>query len=1192
MMATKIRLVRCPKCRLVLPELPEFNVYKCGGCGTTLQAKRRVNDAKSTSSGSTDVDGAVLKKQSCHVHEDEGSCSSSIKDVLPGSGEDCSDENNGRDQGGSEECESQSSHVHEDEGSFSSSIKDVLPGSGEDCSDENNERDQDRSGECDSEQLGVVNLSAEDQSNGRHQSDFSDCQREPSGVSNKVFPSTESDNVNEELADDKNEMFDHNRNGEVSNNGNEEVAYNGNEQIADNGSEDQSNGSHQSDSSDCQSEPSGVSNKVFPSTESDDVNEELADDKNEKFDHNGNGEVSNNGNEEVAYNGNEQIADNGREEFSHSENEEFSDNGNKGIDDNGNEEFAHDNETESASADTEVAANNESLQLAEADSEVAANDESLLSSEEDSEIAANNESLLSSEEDSEIAANDESLPLAEADSEVVANDESLPLAEADSEAAANDEILSSSEADSELAANDESLPLAEADSEVSANDDSLPLAEADSEVSANDESLPLAEADSEVSANDESLSSTEADSEVAAKDESLSSAEADSEVAAKDESLPLEEENTTYNNKNFDSDSNFRSSNNISLVAPVENGSIVSVQKLVRESRESIPFDTLASTPSEHLEESQTSVQQGFNPLGSVITSDNAEFNPSSEFSGAFRDMYKSPTRSSHAYDGSISSFDGMDDQFPNHHTHSFQDTYNAVNFAHSAEIRRRDELRAKSVMNRDSELQNQARHSCSDMDRKWGRDEYLKAARYGHMVQNRTGSERDEYRSRLNFGRASFQGSYENGGPSQLRDKFYHHKPSFQSYDGSEDPELDKLKLLRMVFELQEQLKNTRHLHEKENGFSGDARYLPRYRNYKSPSEELFQHSNYLRYTGRYTAGSNYSQRHRSKKIPFSGEATSSSHQYDSSFSHCPPEDWQRSAQLPRPSLYYNSGLCRIHPGHNYCTCYSSAPPSPQWSVETDIWGHETKSGDQRRGSQEVKSYLREKQHLTKRHFRPISGAAPFVACYNCFRVLQLPADFLLFKRRCHKLRCGACLMVLEFSLQNRSHIVPYTFNAEDPPTSEAEDDHGDFVRRTSASASQVRNYTQHQRADPVSCSDDYGLSYCRSCSTEGEPVYNTPSHTPQQSASGGRFLNGSFNPKRDGEALSSQQSREKYKKPVVGYETGSPSSSKFKSEKSPSEIEELPQRPTSPLHRLMGYSSPSEVIYGAGKSGQGTSS
>ncbi|KAL8508396.1 hypothetical protein ACS0TY_018855 [Phlomoides rotata] len=37
----KCRLVRCPKCLNFLPELPEISVYKCGGCGTVLQAKLR-----------------------------------------------------------------------------------------------------------------------------------------------------------------------------------------------------------------------------------------------------------------------------------------------------------------------------------------------------------------------------------------------------------------------------------------------------------------------------------------------------------------------------------------------------------------------------------------------------------------------------------------------------------------------------------------------------------------------------------------------------------------------------------------------------------------------------------------------------------------------------------------------------------------------------------------------------------------------------------------------------------------------------------------------------------------------------------------------------------------------------------------------------------------------------------------------
>ncbi|XP_040987209.1 protein ENHANCED DISEASE RESISTANCE 4-like isoform X1 [Juglans microcarpa x Juglans regia] len=38
---SKVRLVRCPKCDNVLPELPDYTVYKCGGCGAVLRAKKK-----------------------------------------------------------------------------------------------------------------------------------------------------------------------------------------------------------------------------------------------------------------------------------------------------------------------------------------------------------------------------------------------------------------------------------------------------------------------------------------------------------------------------------------------------------------------------------------------------------------------------------------------------------------------------------------------------------------------------------------------------------------------------------------------------------------------------------------------------------------------------------------------------------------------------------------------------------------------------------------------------------------------------------------------------------------------------------------------------------------------------------------------------------------------------------------------
>lgn len=38
-MATEVRVVRCPKCKKLLPELVGFKVYRCGGCNAALQGR-------------------------------------------------------------------------------------------------------------------------------------------------------------------------------------------------------------------------------------------------------------------------------------------------------------------------------------------------------------------------------------------------------------------------------------------------------------------------------------------------------------------------------------------------------------------------------------------------------------------------------------------------------------------------------------------------------------------------------------------------------------------------------------------------------------------------------------------------------------------------------------------------------------------------------------------------------------------------------------------------------------------------------------------------------------------------------------------------------------------------------------------------------------------------------------------------
>lgn len=38
---SNVRLVRCPKCENLLPELPDYSLYQCGGCGAVLRAKSK-----------------------------------------------------------------------------------------------------------------------------------------------------------------------------------------------------------------------------------------------------------------------------------------------------------------------------------------------------------------------------------------------------------------------------------------------------------------------------------------------------------------------------------------------------------------------------------------------------------------------------------------------------------------------------------------------------------------------------------------------------------------------------------------------------------------------------------------------------------------------------------------------------------------------------------------------------------------------------------------------------------------------------------------------------------------------------------------------------------------------------------------------------------------------------------------------
>ncbi|CAO2835515.1 unnamed protein product [Amaranthus hypochondriacus] len=62
--SSKLRLVRCPKCENLLPELPDYSLYQCGGCGAVLRAKKGISEAGNGSQKSIEERVGVVSDKS------------------------------------------------------------------------------------------------------------------------------------------------------------------------------------------------------------------------------------------------------------------------------------------------------------------------------------------------------------------------------------------------------------------------------------------------------------------------------------------------------------------------------------------------------------------------------------------------------------------------------------------------------------------------------------------------------------------------------------------------------------------------------------------------------------------------------------------------------------------------------------------------------------------------------------------------------------------------------------------------------------------------------------------------------------------------------------------------------------------------------------------------------------------------
>ncbi|KAK2982394.1 hypothetical protein RJ640_026237 [Escallonia rubra] len=578
---------------------------------------------------------------------------------------------------------------------------------------------------------------------------------------------------------------------------------------------------------------------------------------------------------------------------------------------------------------------------------------------------------------------------------------------------------------------------------------------------------------------------------------------------------------------------------------------------------ESILSEDLMSPYKQGMKPSQSI--QGFNRISSEDTLANSlRNNPSSKSHVAVEAMTKSPTtRSYYAYDGSASSCNETDDPVSDQHFHRLKRNFKNADFVSTKGLPKRDGF----MVNSESEMQYRAINSLSTLPGKnhhatKGRHVFPESTRHGFPVRSTMRRGTIEHVSKLPFSQAG----HRSGSPSSYGRNEFHtsrHSPGRPEYVDS-----DKMELLRMVYELQDQLDRT-YVSEGKTS----ERVSPRLA-HLAAERERYRDLNYARAPERYSEGVSWSQQ--SKYPPrkaFSGETSHCRRSADCPCLRCYPHVWHCSAQLPPHVTSCEKEHHMGHPGHNYYSAYCSGSSSPRHYAGSafSLWSRDAKADDQRLKDREVKKlYASEKCHLKRQHLRPIAGGAPIVTCYRCLELLQLPADFLVFKRRCHRLKCGACSEVLKFSFQNSS-VVPYIPDAIAPPPSEVDDYTDTTKNRNFASASRVH-------AEPVSCSDDFGQSFCISCSTEDDP--SPPFHTLGRNANDRKMSSGSsFDPIDERKTAYPHGYQNKYKAPVKRFDSASASSVMSKKERVSSEIEELP--PTgSPLHRLMGYSSPSKVI------------
>ena len=113
----------------------------------------------------------------------------------------------------------------------------------------------------------------------------------------------------------------------------------------------------------------------------------------------------------------------------------------------------------------------------------------------------------------------------------------------------------------------------------------------------------------------------------------------------------------------------------------------------------------------------------------------------------------------------------------------------------------------------------------------------------------------------------------------------------------------------------------------------------------------------------------------------------------------------------------------------------------------------------------------------------RPVLRGAPFVLCSNCLRLVQLPTGFAIPSRGTRRLQCGSCSQVLAYSYRDPSRKKLQSPFGGDESSTDDYEIHQQGGDEYNAGA---------RPADPYSYSEEYGISAGASYSTEdGQPLH-----------------------------------------------------------------------------------------------------